>query len=233
MRVIVADDSPWLLEMLPQALQDGGAEIVAVASSADELLAQARAHRPDAVLVDINFGGLRSSYNEDGLRAAAALRADYPEMGIVICSVHMSAAYMRRITGIGAGTHIGYLCKDRVDTRTVLDALARVIAGDIVVDQALAADMLRTRRVKDPISRLTDRQRQVLELLAEGRSNKAIAGKLRLAPATVEAYLTEVFKTLQIPNSPDHHKRVLAVLAWLGSPGASRPPGGEAAAERR
>lgn len=225
MRVIIADDSPWLLEMLPQALQAGGAEIVGVASSADDLLAQARAQLPDAVLVDINFGGHRSSFNEDGLRAAATLRADYPEMGIVICSVHMSAAYMQRITGIGAGTHIGYLCKDRVDTRTVLDALARVIAGDIVVDQALAAAMLRTRRVKDPISRLTGRQRQVLELLAEGRSNKAIAGNLQLAPATVEAYLTEVFRTLQIPSSPDYHKRVLAVLAWLGSTGGAIRPG--------
>jgi DNA-binding NarL/FixJ family response regulator len=172
MRVIIADDSPWLLEMLPQALQEHGAEVVGVVSSADELLVQARAHRPDAALVDINFGGRRSSFNEDGLRVAAALRADYPEMGIVICSVHMSAAYMHRITRIGDGTHIGYLCKDRVDTRTVLDALARVIAWDIVVDQTLAAAMLTTRRVKDPVSKLTPRQRQVLELLAEGRSNK-------------------------------------------------------------
>jgi DNA-binding NarL/FixJ family response regulator len=233
MRVIIADDSPWLLEMLPQALQEQGAEIVGVASSVGELLAQARARRPDAVLVDINFGGRRSSFNEDGLQAAATLRADYPEMGIVICSVHMSAAYMQRITRIGEGTHIGYLSKDRVDTRTVLDALARVIAGDIVVDQALAAAMMGTRRVKDPVSKLTVRQRQVLELLAEGRSNKAIAGKLHLTPATVEAYLTEVFKTLQIPASPDYHKRVLAVLAWLRSAGAGHPPGGEAAGERR
>jgi DNA-binding NarL/FixJ family response regulator len=218
--------------MLPQALREQGTEVVGVVSSADELLIQARAHRPDAVLVDINFGGRRNSFNEDGLRAAAALRADYPELGIVICSVHMSAAYMKRITRIGEGTHIGYLSKDRVDTRTVLDALARVIAGDIVVDQTLAAAMLSTRRVKDPISKLTVRQRQVLELLAEGRSNKAIAGKLHLAPATVEAYLSEVFKTLQIPASPDHHKRVLAVLAWLRSAGVGHLPSGEASGER-
>lgn len=233
MRVIVADDSPWLLEMLPQALQGEGAEVVAAVATADELLVQARAHRPDAVLVDINFGGHRSSFNEDGLRAATALRADYPEMGIVICSVHMSAAYMEQITQIGEGTHIGYLCKDRVDTRTVLDALVRVVAGDIVVDPALAAAMLGTRRVKDPVSKLTPRQRQVLELLAEGRTNKAIAEKLYLSPATVEAYLSEVFKTLQIPTSPHHHKRVLAVLAWLRRVGVGRLPSGEAPGQSR
>lgn len=231
--MIVADDVPMLRDLYRQSIQALGVDVVAEAATTAELLVQVRGHRPDAVLVDINFGGhLGRPQDDDGLHAAERLRADDPRLGIVMFSVHMTPAYLRRITAIGDGTHIGYLGKERIkDAQTIVDALARVTAGETVIDGALAEQMLRTRRVQDPIALLTARQREALELLAQGRTNKAIAERMKVAVPTVEAYLSEVFKTLDIPASPDDHKRVLAVLAWLRSAGA-RPPGARTARDR-
>jgi DNA-binding NarL/FixJ family response regulator len=219
MRVIIADDVPMLRDLYRQSIQALGVDVVAEAATASELLIHARAHRPDAVLLDINFGGHQGRpQDDDGLKAAENLRTGHPRLGIVMFSVHMSAAYLRRITLIGDGTHIGYLGKERIkDARTIVDALTRVTAGETVIDKALAEQMLNTRRVQDPIAQLTDRQRQALELLAQGRTNKAIAGQMNVAVPTVEDYLSEVFKKLDIPTTPDDHKRVLAVLTWLRS----------------
>jgi DNA-binding NarL/FixJ family response regulator len=224
--VIIADDVPMLRDLYRQSIQALGVDVVAEAASTAELLIQVDTHRPDAALVDINFGGhLGRPQDDDGLYAAERLRADHPRLGIVMFSVHMTSAYLRRITAIGDGTHIGYLGKERIkDAHTIVDALERVTAGETVIDGALAEQMLRTRRVQDPIALLTARQREALELLAQGRTNKAIAEHMKVAVPTVEAYLSEVFKTLDIPASPDDHKRVLAVLAWLRSAGA-RPFG--------
>jgi DNA-binding NarL/FixJ family response regulator len=222
MRVIIADDVPMLRDLYRQSIQALGVNVVAEAATIAELLVHVRTHRPDAVLVDINFGGhLGRPQDDDGLHAAMRLRGDDPLLGIVMFSVHMTPAYLRRITEIGDGTHIGYLGKERIkDAHTIVDALSRVTAGETVIDTALAEQMLRTRRVQDPIARLTARQREALQLLAQGRTNKAIAEQMNVAVPTVEAYLSEVFKTLDIPVSPDDHKRVLAVLAWLRSAGA-------------
>jgi DNA-binding NarL/FixJ family response regulator len=224
--VIIADDVPMLRDLYRQSIQALGVDVVAEAATTTELLVHVCNHRPDAVLVDINFGGHHGRpQDDDGLHAAERLREDHPRLGIVMFSVHMTPAYLRRITAIGDGTHIGYLGKERIkDAHTIIDALARVTAGETVIDGALADQMLRTRRVQDPIGRLTGRQRQALELLAQGRTNRAIADEMKVAVPTVEAYLSEVFKTLDIPASPDDHKRVLAVLAWLRSAGA-RPSG--------
>ena len=226
MRVIIADDVPMLRDLYRQSIQALGVDVIAEASTTAELLVQARAHRPDAVLVDINFGGHQGRpQDDDGLHAAERLREEHPLLGIVMLSVHMTPAYLRRITAIGDGSHIGYLGKERIkDAHTIVDALARVTAGETVIDHTLAKQMLRTRRVQDPIARLTTRQREALELLAQGRTNKAIAEQMNVAVPTVEAYLSEVFKALDIPTSPDDHKRVLAVLAWLRSAGP-RPSG--------
>ncbi|MDN3353840.1 response regulator transcription factor [Actinomadura sp. DC4] len=222
MRVIIADDVPMLRDLYRQSIQALGVDVVAEAATTAELLIHVGDHRPDAVLVDINFGGHHGRpQDDDGLHAAERLRADDPLLGIVMFSVHMTPAYLRRITAIGDGTHIGYLGKERIkDARTIVDALARVIAGETVIDRTLAGQMLRTRRVQDPMARLTARQREALELLAQGRTNKAIAEQMKVAVPTVEAYLSEVFKALDIPTSPDDHKRVLAVLTWLRSAGA-------------
>jgi DNA-binding NarL/FixJ family response regulator len=223
MRVIVADDVPMLRELYRRSISALGVDVVAEAATTDELLVHARAHRPDAVLLDINFAGHTGGpQNDAGLRAARTLRAAYPTLGIVLFSIHMSAAYLTSITAIGDGTHIGYLGKERVkDARNIVDALARVTAGETVIDTALAEEMLRTRRVRDPIASLTNRQREALELLAQGRTNKAIADRMNLTVPTVESYLSEVFKTLEITTTPDDHKRVLAVLAWLRGTGSS------------
>jgi DNA-binding NarL/FixJ family response regulator len=219
--VIIADDAPTLRATYRRDLTELGVDVVADTASVDELLASVRLHRPEGVLLDINFGGHHGrSQDDDGLVAAARLRQDYPRLGIVMFSVHMTPAYLQRITQIGSGTHIGYLGKDRVrDTQTIVEALDRVVAGEVVIDQSLAGQMLGSRRVKDPLARLTNRQRQTLELLAQGRSNKAIAQEMGVVVPTVEAYLGEVFKTLDIPTTSDSSKRVLAVLAWLRSEG--------------
>jgi DNA-binding NarL/FixJ family response regulator len=224
MRVIVADDVPMLRELYRHGIQARGVDVVAEAATTDELFVEVERHRPDAVLLDINFGGhLGRPQDDDGLGAAERLRAGDPRLGIVMFSVHMTPAYLRRITAIGDGTHIGYLGKERIkDAQTIADALGRVADGETVIDEALAGQMLSTRRVQDPIGQLTDRQREALELLAQGRTNKAIAEQMNLAVPTVEAYLSEIFRKLDIPTSPADHKRVLAVLAWLRSAG-SRP----------
>lgn len=226
MRVIVADDVPMLRDLYRHGIQALGVDVAAESATTDELFVHVKQHRPDAVLLDINFGGHQGRpQDDDGLHAAERLRADDPRLGIVMFSVHMTPAYLRRITAIGDGSHIGYLGKERIkDARTIADALTRVADGETVIDEALAEQMLGTRRVKDPIGQLTDRQRQALELLAQGRTNKAIAEQMTLAVPTVEAYLSEIFRKLDIPTSPADHKRVLAVLAWLRSAG-SRPPG--------
>ncbi len=221
--MIIADDSPGLREMLRQALEHMGVEVVADVANPTELMVQVRAYRPDAVLVDINFGGATGDVDDAGIRAAVTLRDDYPELGILLLSVYMTQAYLRRIAKIGDGTHIGYLGKDRTRTREIYDALHRVAEGGIVLDPTLTAEMLRPSRVQNPLSKLTRRQREVLELLAEGYTNKAIADRLHVAIATIETYVSDVFNTLQIPRSSDDHRRVLAVLTWLRNVGTEPP----------
>jgi DNA-binding NarL/FixJ family response regulator len=217
MRVIIADDAPVLRKIYGEALRNLGVDIVAEAASADELVTQVRHKQPDAVLVDINFadhhGGIE---NDDGLEAAVQLRTSFPTLGIVLFSVHMSPAYLARITQIGDGRYIGYVGKDRIsDLQTVVDALQRTADGGVFVDPTLAVEMLSRRHVRDPINTLTQRQRDTLELAAQGLTNAAIAQRMRIAVPTVEANLSTIFKKLNIPESRDTHKRVHAVLAWL------------------
>ncbi|MFD8217570.1 response regulator [Streptomyces sp. NPDC059697] len=225
MRVIIADDAPVLREVYGTALRNLGVDVVAEAATPGELFVQARRTRPDAVLLDINFADHQGApENSAGLDAAVQLRAEFPSLGIVIFSVRMTLTYLERITGIGDGRGIGYIGKDRIrELQNVVEALQRTSVGGVYIDPALAGQMLTRRRVRDPISHLTDRQRTTLELAAQGHTNQAIAKRMRIAVPTVEANLTAVFRRLGIPTSDDAHKRVLAVLAWLRSAG-SLPP---------
>ncbi|MFE9604412.1 LuxR C-terminal-related transcriptional regulator [Streptomyces hokutonensis] len=225
MRVIIADDAPVLRQVYGAALRDLGVDVLAEAGTPGELLAQVRRTQPDAVLLDINFADHQGcEENSAGLDAAVTLRAGFPHLGIVVFSVRMTLAYLERITAIGDGRGLGYIGKDRIrKLQDVVDALQRTAEGGVYIDPALAGQMLTRRRVRDPISQLTDRQRDTLELAAQGHTNQAIAKRMGIAVPTVEANLTAVFRRLGIPTSNDAHKRVLAVLAWLRSAG-SLPP---------
>jgi DNA-binding NarL/FixJ family response regulator len=215
-RVIVADDAPTFRAFLNRELTELGADVVAEAATPDELIAAVHAHRPQAAIIDICFGGYRDqARDEAGLIAAARLRADCPELGLIMFSVYMTSAYLDRILKISS-SHIGYLGKDRINDFSVLvDALDRVVAGGTVIDQSLSAKLLRRRRARSLLDGLSPRKRQVLDLLVQGLTNKAIATRMHLKEQTVEGYLSEIFAHLDIAESPEVHKRVCAVLAWL------------------
>jgi len=225
MRVIIADDSPIFRDYCTKNLTRLGVDIVAEAASPGELMSLMPRHLPDAVLLDISFGGHDGRPADDeGIVAARRLRAEYPQLGIVMISVYMTSAYLERITGIGNGTYIGYLGKDRIsDCQVIVAALERTIAGGIVVDQALADRMLSTRRVRKPLGALTGRQREAMGYLVQGHSNKSIAALMGVELATVEATLSDAFTNLKIPKSPTANRRVLAALAWLEGTGILSP----------
>jgi DNA-binding NarL/FixJ family response regulator len=225
MRVIIGDDAPIFRDYCTKSLTTLGVDVVAEAASPGELMSLMRRHLPDAVLLDIDFGGHRGPANDEGIGAAERLRADYPQLGIVMISVHMTPAYLERITEIGQGTHIGYLGKNRIsDSQVIVAALERTIAGGIVVDQALADRMLSTRRVRKPLEALTDRQREAIGYLVQGHSNKSIAVLMGVELATVEATISDAFINLEIPKSRAANRRVLAALAWLEGTGILPPP---------
>lgn len=221
MRVIIADDAPMLRSDYRQALTASGLDVVSEAASCDELITQVRKQRPDAALVDICLGGIGTQgHDDDGLKAAERLRAEHPALGLLIFSVFMTPSYLARILSIGEH-HIGYLGKDRVtDFGVVVAALQRVAGGGTAIDEHLWIDLLHHRRARSRLDKLPARKRQALELLARGLSNKAIAEQMHVREPTVEDYISDVFATLEIPETPDVNKRVCAVLAWLRETGA-------------
>jgi len=225
MRVIIADDAPIFLDYCTKNLPALGVDVVAEAASPGELMSLMRRHLPDAVLLDIDFGGHRGEpANDKGIDAAERLRADYPQLGIVMISVHMIPAYLERITKIGQSTHIGYLGKNRIsDCQVIVGALERTIAGGIVVDQTLAKQMLSTRRVRERLEALTDRQREAMGYLVQGHSNRSMAALMGIELTTVEATVSDAFTKLDIPKSRAANRRVLAALAWLEGTGILPP----------
>jgi DNA-binding NarL/FixJ family response regulator len=225
MRVIIADDAPIFRDYCTRNLTALGVDVVAEAASPSELMSLMRRHLPDAVLLDIDFGGNgREPTDDKGIDAAEQLRADYPQLGIVMISAHMIPAYLERIRTIGPGTHIGYLGKNRIaDCQVIVDALERTIAGGIVVDQALADQMLGPRRVRDRLKALPKRQREAMAYLAQGHSNKSIAALMGIELSTVEATVSDVFTNLEIPKSDATNRRVLTVLTWLEGTGILPP----------
>lgn len=215
MRVILADDSVLLRAGLARLLAEAGFEVAGQAGDAEELLALADRERPDAAIVDIR---MPPTHTDEGLRAARELHRRYPGMGVLVLSQHVHPAYATELLEGGA-TGVGYLLKDRVsDVKDLAESVQRVASGGCVLDPAVVAQLVgRPRRSNDPLTQLSDREREVLGLMAEGRSNKAIAGRLFITEHTVEKHVQAIFAKLELPATADDHRRVLAVLTFLNS----------------
>jgi DNA-binding NarL/FixJ family response regulator len=215
MRVVVADDSVLLREGLVRLLTEAGFEVAGQAGDAEELLAIVSAQRPDVAIVDIR---MPPTHTDEGLRAARELRARHPRMGILVLSQYVRPSYAVELLQDGA-EGIGYLLKDRVsDIGQLTDSIRRVAEGGSVLDPSVVAQLVgRPRPGQDPLADLTEREREVLALMAEGRSNRAIADRLFITEHTVEKHVQNIFLKLEIPSTTDDHRRVLAVLTFLDS----------------
>jgi DNA-binding NarL/FixJ family response regulator len=212
MRVVIADDEALLREGLARLLVEVGCDVVGTAGTADELHVLVATTTPDVALVDIR---MPPTHTDEGLVAAARIRETWPDVGVLVLSHHIEARYaMRLLDQHPGGT--GYLLKERVSDVTVLaDALQRVHDGECVLDPTIVARLLRRAGVQHPLEALSEREREVLALMAEGRSNSAICQQLFLSPRTVEAHVKHIFGKLGLSESPDDHRRVLAVVAHL------------------
>jgi DNA-binding NarL/FixJ family response regulator len=212
-RVVIGEDQALMREGLVLLLERGGFEVVGVVGDAEELVRKARAHRPDVVIADVR---MPPSQTDEGLRAALEIRAAEPDIAIVVLSQHVqrsSAAELLR-SAEGAGG-VGYLLKQRVaDSETFCADVRRVVAGGSVLDPEVVSLIL-GRSQRGPLERLTDRQRQVLALMAEGRSNAGIAERLFLSERAVVKHVSHVYDELGIPPAADDHRRVLAVVRYL------------------
>jgi DNA-binding NarL/FixJ family response regulator len=211
-RVVVADDVMLTREGIVRLLRDAGVDVVGEAGDAEALLQEVERSRPDVALVDIR---MPPTHTDEGLVAAQAIRAQHPDIGVLVLSQYVEPSYALRLIQ-QQPERVGYLLKERVsDIATVVDALRRIVDGETVVDPTIVSRLVGRRRRDDPLSRLTEREREVLGLLAEGMSNRAIAARLFVTERTVEAHVTQIFAKLGLPESPDRHRRVLAVLTFL------------------
>jgi DNA-binding NarL/FixJ family response regulator len=214
-RVAVADDAVILREGLARLLHEAGFEVVGLAADGSELLALIERDTPDVAIIDIR---MPPTHTDEGLRAADAIRERWPGVGILVLSQHVNARYALEL--LSAGTDgVGYLLKERVSDLDELSAsIQRVGQGGSVLDPAVVAQLVGRRRQADnPVADLTEREREVLGLMAEGRSNRAIAERLFVSEHTVEKHVKNIFGTLCLPPSPDDHRRVLAVVAYLNA----------------
>jgi DNA-binding NarL/FixJ family response regulator len=214
MRIVIAEDNTLLREGIPRLLEDQGIETVARCETADALLEAVQAHAPDLAIVDIR---LPPSHTDEGLRAAEEIRASHPGTSVLVLSSYIEPELALRLVDYGVeGT--GYLLKDRIaDVDEFADALRRVAAGGTALDPSLVSQLLGSRRDDGPLERLTPREREVLELMAEGCSNQAIAERLVITLRAVEKHVTSIFGALGLPSTGLEHRRVLAVLTYLRS----------------
>jgi DNA-binding NarL/FixJ family response regulator len=214
-RVVIADDSVLLREGVARLLTEAGFDVVGQAADADELLLEVADKGPDVAIVDIR---MPPTHTDEGLRAARQLRSLYPELGVLVLSQFVRPSYAFELLADDA-SGVGYLLKDRVsDLHELSDAVHRVGEGGSVLDPSVVAQLVGRRRPRnDPIDELTERERDVLALMAEGRSNHAIAERLFITDRTVEKHVKSIFMKLKISATQDDHRRVLAVLAYLGS----------------
>jgi DNA-binding NarL/FixJ family response regulator len=211
-RIVVADDSVLMREGIVRLLEEAGHEVVAQAGDADDLMRKVRAHKPDVAVVDIR---MPPTNTDDGLRAALELRAELPDTGVLVLSQYVEEGYAVDLLSEG-GAGVGYLLKDRVgEVRLFTDAVERVAAGGSALDPEVVSHMLQRKRSDDPLEEITPREREVLELMAQGRSNKAIAEQLVVTERAVEKHVTSIFGKLRLTASGEDHRRVLAVLAYL------------------
>ena len=212
MRIVIADDAVLLREGATRLLQDAGFEVVAQAGDADDLLRKVRAHRPDVAIIDVR---MPPDNTDDGLRAALTIREELPEVAIVLLSQYVEDRYLARLLARGAGG-VGYLLKNRVaDVERLSEAVERVADGGSVLDPEVVTQMLGRSRDQGPLDSLTAREREVLSLMAEGRTNRSIAGELFVSERAVERHVTSIFAKLDLPATEQDHRRVLAVLAYL------------------
>lgn len=215
MRVVVAEDSVLLREGVVRLLVEAGFDVVAQAGDADDLRRRVYAHKPDVAVVDVR---MPPDHTDDGLRAALEIRERQPETGVLVLSQYVEEGYALDLITTAGGGGVGYLLKDRVaDVDRFLDAVRRVAGGGSALDPEVVAQLLGRRRRDNPIDSLTPREREVLELMAEGRSNVAIADALVVTERAVEKHVTSIFHKLELTPTAGDHRRVLAVLAFLGT----------------
>jgi DNA-binding NarL/FixJ family response regulator len=212
-RVVVADDSVLLREGLVRLLAEAGCEVLAAVDDAPTFLAAVREHRPEVAVVDVR---MPPTMTDDGLRAAVQARAAQPELGVLMLSAYIELSYADVLLADGRG-RVGYLLKDRVTSlETLVDALRTISAGGTVLDPEVVAQLLVARRV-DPLAALTPREKEVMALMAEGRSNGAIATRLVVSAGAVEKHISSIFAKIGLPELDADNRRVLAVLTWLRS----------------
>ena len=219
MRVVVADDAMLTREGVVRLLRDADVDVVAEAEDAEELLRHVRLTRPDAAIVDIR---MPPTHTDEGLVAAQQIRAEHPEVGVLVLSQYVEPSYAMRLLEEHP-ERVGYLLKERIfDVAILVDALRRLADGETVIDPTIVSRLVGRRRREDPLAELTAREREVLGLVAEGLSNRAIAGRLFVTDRTVEAHVKQIFLKLRLDANPESHRRVLAVLAFLRAGGAAQ-----------
>jgi DNA-binding NarL/FixJ family response regulator len=213
MRIVIAEDSVLLRDGLTRMLTDGGFEVVAAVPDAAHLLRAVAEHQPDLALIDVR---MPPTHTDEGIRAALVIRRQFPDVALLVLSQYVEESYATDLLS-EATSSVGYLLKDRVaHVRDFLDAVRRVADGGTALDPEVVAQLL-VRRRDDPMGRLTPRELQVLQLMAEGRSNNGIVAALKVSPSAVEKYVTNIFAKLDLPAAGTDHRRVLAVLKYVGT----------------
>ena len=213
-RVVIADDEALLREGLARLLEDAGFEVAGRCGDADALLRLVEARRPDVAIVDIR---MPPNLGDDGLLAAQEIRRRHPSVGVLVLSHYLDSRYAARLLE-EVPERAGYLLKDRIsEVAVVADALRRIDEGECVIDPTIVSRLVARKRARGPLDVLTEREREVLALVAEGRSNGAIGEQLFLSRKTVDAHISQIFLKLDLRDSPQDHRRVLAVLAFLRS----------------
>jgi DNA-binding NarL/FixJ family response regulator len=214
MRVVIADDSVLFREGIAQLLKQAGFAIAGRSGTADDLLLKVRSYTPDVAIVDIR---MPPTHTDEGLRAAREIRQRHPGVGVLVLSQYVEAPYMMELLQ-GDIEGVGYLLKDRIrDVKEFADAVRRVAEGGSAFDPAVVSRLVGRREGEDPLDSLTPREREVLELMAQGRSNQAIAERLVVTAGAVEKHVRSIFGKLHLPVSAEDHRRVLAVLTYLNS----------------
>jgi DNA-binding NarL/FixJ family response regulator len=211
-RVVVAEDSVLLREGIVRVLEDAGFEVVGQAADADDLMRKVRAHKPNVAVVDIR---MPPTNTDDGLRAARAIRAELPGTGVLVLSQYAEEGYALELVA-DRPEGVGYLLKDRIaEMDRFIDSVRRVAEGGSALDPEVIALLMGRSRSDDPLGELSAREREVLELMAEGRSNQSIAEQLVITERAVEKHITSIFSKLDLPVTAQNHRRVLAVLTFL------------------